>query len=355
MSSLMPMRSVLLCILTGLLLLTGPRGWARDTTNGASLSVANVETKPARDPLSDVLQRAMAAQVAKKFDQALALFEQASSLADRRSRPMSWLTIQFNLCHTLSLKGNKEAAAALARQIVRDCETCFGSGDPLTSEALSHLAFVLKQQGRLAEAEPVYRRNVRLLEAKYGEDHFLVANAVCRHGGLLQNLGRLKEAEDQLRRAFEIAEVTTNSAGDPADHCFYATHLAHCLHAGGKTEEARNLMDSAYELVRQLPDQALNFGGSILRRQAEYYRDIRKLDRAEELARRGLLRLALRADVNRAKFYYYDFVTEVYRSVLRAKSMNEAEIEAAVRQVEQDVAREKATGVPGNVAAEPAS
>ncbi|HYF37477.1 MAG TPA: tetratricopeptide repeat protein [Prosthecobacter sp.] len=298
-------------------------------------ALAAHSSSASRDPLNAAFDKASAAQQAKDFDRALRLFQDAASLADRRSRPMSWLTSQFNICHTLNLKGEKNKAAAVARQIVRDCESSFGSGDPLTSEALTHLAFVLKQHGRLAEAEPVYRRNVRLLEEKYGHDHYLVSKAICSHGSLLLSLGRTAESEAQLRRALAIALDATDASGDPVDLCYFLTHLAYCLHATQQEKEARELMDAAYEIVKNEPDTSLTSGGSILRRQAEFYRDVQELDRAEELARRGLLRLARRHDVNRAKFFYYDLVAEVYRTVLRAKGMNDSQIAATIHAVEE--------------------
>jgi tetratricopeptide (TPR) repeat protein len=290
------------------------------------------------DPFRIAFERASAAQRAKDFDLALQLFREASTLADRRSRPMSWLTTQFNICHTLNLMGNRKQAAAVAEQIVADCEASYGSGDPLTSEALAHLAYVLKQHGRLADAEPVYRRNVALLEEKYGCDHYLVANAICQHGSLLQSMGKLEKAEAQLRRALAIALDATNASGDPADLCLFLTHLGYCLHEANQPGEARELMDMAYDIIQQNGEAVIPSAGSILRRQAEYYRDIHDLARAEDLAYRGLLRLARRHDVNRAKFFYHETVAEIYRTVLRAKGMNESQIASAIDLVEKQAA-----------------
>ena len=289
------------------------------------------------DPFKSLFEQASAAQCSKHFEEALTLFQKAASIADIRSRPMSWLTAEFNACHTLNLQGKNNEAADLARVIVSECETAFGSADPLTSEALTHLAFVLKQHGRLHEAEPVYRRNVQILEDKYGSDHYLVAHAICRHGSLLLSVGRLHEAEDELRRALSIAITTTSTSGDRSDLCYFITHLAYCLRSGEKADEARQLMDLAYSIVQQ--DKDLNkhpLAGSILRRQAEYYRDVQELDRAEELGRQCLTRLARRHDVNRMKFYYNDMVTEVYRSILRAKGLNPAQVTKAVEKIQQE-------------------
>lgn len=291
-----------------------------------------------RDSFMRNFDAAMAAQRQKDFPSALAGFERALAGASLKENSVGWLTIQFNICHTLNLMGRRAQAAARARAVVVDCERVCGSADPATSEALSHLAYVLKQHGRLADAEPVYRRNVEVLEERYGADSYQVAEAVCRHGSLLQSLGRFQDAERQHRRALALA--TTHDVGDPVILAFYITHLAHGLHVSGKNEEAGQLMELAYEVVRQAPDSSIHLGGgSILRKQAEYFRDTHQFDRAEALGRRALARVARRPEVHKVRFFYYDVTLELYRSILRQMGEPEAEIQAAVRQVEALAAR----------------
>lgn len=290
-----------------------------------------------RNSFMRTFDSAVGAQRQKDFQSALAGFERALAGASLRENPMGWLTTQFNICHTLNLMGRRAQAAARARAVVEECERVCGSADPATSEALSHLAFVLKQHGRLADAEPVYRRNVEVLEERYGPDSYQVAEAVCRHGSLLQSLGRFQEAERQHRRALALA--TTHDVGDPVILAFYITHLAHGLHVSGKKLEAGQLMELAYEVVHQVPDSSIHLGGgSILRKQAEYFRDTRQLDRAEELGRRALARVARRPEVHKVRFFYYDVTLELYRSILRQMGEPEAEIQAVVRQVEDEAA-----------------
>ena len=285
--------------------------------------------------------KALAALKARKWEEARALFEDSAAATDPKAHPMSWLAAEFNACHALCLQCRKAEADTLAKQIAVRCESTLGTEDPLTSEALAYLAYVLRQHGHLADAEPVYRRNVQVLEAKYGTEHYLVARAVSKHASLLQSLGKLNEAESLQRRAYAIAQKSGHE--DSPDNCFFLTNLASCLQAAQKTEEAAQLMEKAFALVQSTPDSELTSAGHVLREQAEYYRDQHQLDRAEELGHRALLRLVKRPDINRSRFFHYDIVASVYRSILQAKGRSGAEIDARLHAMEQASTGGKAT------------
>ncbi len=285
--------------------------------------------------------KAMAALKRRSFEEARLLFVAAGEAADINKFPMSWLTAQFNACHAFCLQGRKSEAEALAKEIVARCESTLGGDDRLTSEALGYLAFVLTRYNHLADAEPVYRRNVQVLQSKYGEDHYLVAAAISKHASLLQTLGKVREAEKLQRQALAIMQKV--GADNRADFCYFLTNLAHCLQAAQKTDEAGVLMEQAFDIVQDCTDAELTSAGLVLRKQAEFYRDQRQLDRAEALGHRALLRLAKRPDINRARFFYYDIVADVYRSILQAQGLAGAEIDDRLRHVEGEALAAKTT------------
>ena len=319
--------------------------WARAAAEfrTASNKPGNAERKndPPSDRFEDTFSKAMNALKTRSFEEARILFNAAAENADIKTSPLSWLTAEFNACHALSLQGRKEEAEALAKQIATRCEAALGEEDPITNEALSHLAFVLKHSGHLEKAEPVYRRNLQLLEAKYGQDHYVVATAMCKHASLLQSLGRLAEAEPLQRKAFAVVQKI--SVNERPNVCYFLTNLACCLQAAGKTEEANGLMDKAFAIVSQTSDSDLASAGSILRKQAEFYRDAHQLDRAEALGHRALLRLAKRPDINRARFFYYDVVAEVYRSILSAQGLSESDVDDRCQKIEAQAAAARTT------------
>ena len=285
--------------------------------------------------------RGLSALKARRFEEARLLFQYAARNTDIHLYPLGWLTAQFNACHTLCLQGKNEEAEALARSLAATCEAELGGEDPLTSEALRYLAFVLKHLGHPQDAEPVYRRNVLALETKYGQDHPQVATAMTRHADLLETLGRHKEAELIHRRALAIMNKIGQE--DSSYLCIFLTNLAYCLQAQQLTEEADPLMEKAFAMVQTTDDASLQLAGMILRKQTEFYRERRQFDRAEALGHRALLRLAKRPDINRARFFYYDFVADLYRSVLKARGLNDNDIVSRIQQVEYEASATKTT------------
>lgn len=308
-----------------------------------------VAEAPAREVQADdnrfdgIFARAMSALKSRSFEEARLLFVAAAESTDMKKHPATWQTAEFNACHALFLQGRKTEAEILAKQIAERCEAALGEEDPLTSEALAYFAYVLKQDGHLERAEPVYRRNVRLLEAKYGQDHYLVATAMSKHAGLLQSMGKLEEAEKIQRQAFTAMSKISDE--QHPNFCYFLTNLGYCLEATGKHDEARGLMQKAFEIVQQTNDADLTSAGAILRKQAEYYRDVHELDRAEALGHRALLRLAKRPDINRSRFFHHDMVADVYRSILQARGLSGSEIDDQLRAVETEAATRNTASV----------
>lgn len=302
---------------------------------------AEVAARAEAELVETAFARGLTALKAKRLEEARLLFQYAARNTDIKTYPLGWLTAQFNACHSLCLQGKNEEAEALARQLTTTCEAELGLEDPLTSEALAYLAFVLKHVGHQQDAEPVYRRTVQVLEAKYGQEHPQVAMAMTKHGDLLDMLGRHPEAEVIHRRALAIMEKI--GRGDSSCLCIYLTNLAHCLQARHKTREAEQLMERAFGIAQTTADANLQVAGMILRKQTEFYRDRGQFERAENLGHRALLRLAQRSDINRARFFYYDMVADLYRSVLKARGMNEDDIIGRIHKVEDEANSLKST------------
>lgn len=282
------------------------------------------------------IESALAAMNGGRYEEARILFLQVRKGLDPRTAPMAWLTLSMNACQALSMQGKSGDAEQLARQTTQACEAVLGLEDPLTAEAMAYEAFILKMHGHPASAEPVYRRTVVVLEAKYGRLNPAVVAAQSRHGALLHLLGRQEEAEATQRRALSILQELGNEE-DP-NLCQPLTNLAYCLHTSGKTHEALPLMERALDLVRRHADASITSAGTVLRRQAEFFRDIGRLECAEELGARALVRLARRPEFNRARFYYYDTVTSLYRSILAAEGLMPQEIDARIQALQATAA-----------------
>ncbi len=271
---------------------------------------------------------------AKDYQEALEMFDRAAATTDIRQQSLAWLTAQFQACQTSNLLGQKTGAINRAHEIVKACESHLGMEDTLTSEALSHLAFLLRQNGRLVEAEPVYAKNLAQLEDKHGDDSFFAAYARSRLANLLMSLGRMEEAE-KLHRESLRAVQTNVEVEAKADHCFFITHLGYCLHARSKTDEAAALMNQAYEIMQGADALAFTNAGSTLRRQAEFFRDVRQLDKAKQAGRLCLEWVARKSDADRVRFFYHDSIQQLYRSILDAEGLKANEIDNQVAELEQ--------------------
>lgn len=283
-------------------------------------------------PKASAFSRGLQALEAKDYPLALTEFENAIAGTQIDSTPHSWLTAQYQVCHTLNLLGKRAEAIHRARQIADACENSLGAEDPITSEALAHLAFLLKNNGCLAEAEPVYARNLAMLVDKHGEDSFFAASARTRLADLLMQMGRMDEAENHHRKALAAAQTALGQ--EHADNCYFLTHLAYCLHVGRKKPEAAALMGKAFSIVKtsNVPDLAHHV--SILRRQAEFFRDNHQIDKARMTARLCLELLVARTEAHRSHFFYYGRVKDLYQSILVADGLKPHEIKFHLAEVE---------------------
>ena len=283
--------------------------------------------------------RGLRALESKDYPAALEHFENAVAGSRIDTTPISWLTAQYQVCQTLNLLDRRTDAINRARQVVDACEASLGAEDPITSKSLAHLAFLLKHNGRLAEAEPVYARNLARLVDKHGGDSFFAASARTRLANLLMLMGRMDEAEYHHRQALAAAQMALGQ--EHVDNCFFLTHLGYCLHVSQKKPEATELMNKAFSIVKTSKTPDLTHAGSILRLQAEFFRDIKQLDKARMTGRLCLERLAARDESNRSRFFYYDRVKELYQSILAADGLKPHEIKTHLAEVETQAREER--------------
>jgi tetratricopeptide (TPR) repeat protein len=317
-------------VLTQVLLLAGAD--AADRKSSASLVSLPGLTGGKSPPKDSAFTRGLRALEAKDYLAALEQFENAAAGTRIETTPISWLTIQYQVCHTLNLLGKRAESIDRARQIVDACETSLGAEDPITSEALAYLAFLLKHDGRLAEAEPMYVRNLACLVDKHGADSFFAASARTRLADLLMMMGRMEEAENHHRKALAAAQTALGQ--EHADNCYFLTHLGYCLHVVKKKPEAAELMNKAFNIVQGNDALTLSNAGSLLRRQAEFFRDNKQFDKARMTGRLCLERLAARSEAHRSRFFYYDQVRVLYHSILVADGLKAHEIESHLAEVE---------------------
>jgi Tfp pilus assembly protein PilF len=96
----------------------------------------------------------------------------------------------------------------LYRRALAIDEANYGPDHPNVATDLNNLAGLLRATNRPSEAEPMYRRALAIDEASYGPNHPNVARVLSNLAVLLQNTNRLSEAEPLCRRALTIYEAS---------------------------------------------------------------------------------------------------------------------------------------------------
>ena len=124
----------------------------------------------------------------------------------------------------------------------------FGERDYRLWATLSNLAFVCREQGKLAEAEGLYRRVVELRERYLGPEHAAVAGALNNLAATLHLMGRNAEGDPLLRRALTIAEMAED------DHLIASTlnTLALTLMDLGEAARGEPLLRRALAIFEKL-------------------------------------------------------------------------------------------------------
>lgn len=266
------------------------------------------------------------------YSKAERCFREAVVEFDFESEATGWIDTQLKLSHLLTLQGKHSDAIDLLHQVSGICDGQLGPADPLTIDAYHRLAATLRQGKRFTESEAIYRRNLAHLEARYGRRHLFVAQEASRLAAVLLLEEKKAEAGKLHDRAMEI--VCTSTEGDGPQTCIILTNYAEYLLADHRREEAIATMDRAFAIANATDDCQLASVGSVLRKQAEFYRTVHLLDRAETLGRRAVSRLATRGEWDRSKFYYYGTVKTTYSAILRDRGLDEGEIFAQIRSLE---------------------
>ena len=145
-------------------------------------------------------------------------------------------TALSNLASLLQDTGRMIEAEPLIRRALVIDEGHFGPDHPNVAIQLNNLASLLHDMGRHAEAEPLKRRALSIDETKLGPLHPSVAIRLNNLASLLLDTGRASEAEPLLRRALEIDEE--HYGLDHPEVAYELSNLAAVLYQTSRSTEA---------------------------------------------------------------------------------------------------------------------
>jgi tetratricopeptide (TPR) repeat protein len=194
------------------LLLRAAQGFvARHKPQMAIIALQEAEKLQAASNSGPVRARILAAlggayQRILDWDRAEACFNEALNLDHAAGREEEEADDHAGLGFLYRARDRYTPAELHLRRALEILRERFGQDDPRVAAALTNLARVLRETGRLDEAESELRRALSIAEARFGAESALVGSVLANLGLVLEDQGRLTEAEPLLRRALEIDE-----------------------------------------------------------------------------------------------------------------------------------------------------
>ncbi len=214
------------------------------------------------------------------------LFERALEIRERRLDPGDLKLAESlrSLGVVYVMKHRYEPARDLLERALAIREARLGPEHADVGEVLQRLAQLEATQGRFEAAIPRVERAVAISERHLGPEHPRLVPILGNRARFYLGAGRLEEAEPLVGRVLELAERHLGP-----DHQYTAESLqtvARVHIARGRFGEARPLLARALEIYRANGgDFRVHVAGLCL--QAEVYRELGELGRAEELLDRA--------------------------------------------------------------------
>ncbi len=136
-----------------------------------------------------------------------------------------------------------------ARQELACREEVLGPEDLDISTSLNNLAYLLKEEGHLAEARALYERALTIREAVLGPDHPVVASSLANLASLLEDQGDHEEALRMCERAVTIREQALGR--DHPDLVTSLNNLAVLLRSSGRYDESQTMFERALAICEK--------------------------------------------------------------------------------------------------------
>jgi non-specific serine/threonine protein kinase/serine/threonine-protein kinase len=192
-----------------------------------------------------------------------------------------------NLAFMFTEAGKLAEAEAAHREALAVWRKVPPSDDPGVLQSLDALHKVLTRQGKAAEAEAVAREALAVRRKALGDEHSTRAVALADRAIELLRQERFAEAEPLARECLAIREKTA-----PDDWVTVNTRncLGECLLGQQKYQEAESLLVSAYEglmrLKKELPAHARAYPREAAQRLVQLYEATGRPEKAAEWTRK---------------------------------------------------------------------
>ncbi len=185
------------------------------------------------------------ARVADVLDKAAAELPQATALEPATEAALREAI--GNAYGSLGLYAEADPQLHQARELWRRVQ---GDDGKDTLSCVSHVAWLLRQTGKLDESEALFRQLLAARRRVLGEEHLDTARTRNDLAFVLEAQGKLEEAEDLHRAA--LAGLRQQLGNEALDTLTSMGNLASVLSSEGKLEEAGALMGERLETARRV-------------------------------------------------------------------------------------------------------
>ncbi|XP_042459209.1 uncharacterized protein LOC122042887 isoform X1 [Zingiber officinale] len=180
-----------------------------------------------------------------KFDQAVSLYARGLKIIERKfgiNNPFN-ITPLMGMAKALGLTGRASEAVALYGRAIYILENERGTENEELAVPLSVLGNLLITEGKATDAVSCFKRIVDIYRKVYGETDGRVGMAMCSLAYAMCAKGDVNEAISMYEGGLQIIRDTKYMSVD--DNLFekMRTDLAELLHAAGRVQEGRELLE----------------------------------------------------------------------------------------------------------------
>lgn len=181
-----------------------------------------------------------------QWDEAIAMYEQASQIAEKIGNQDGKVASLCNLASIYSQQQRWEEAQRIYEQCIEINRSLGDRADE--GWLLGNLAIIFANQGEYATAEETYRRSVEIAREignQAGE-----STVIINLGVMYEKQGRLSEAENSYRQSLEIAR----RIGMRQEEWRALSYLAYLRHVQGDLKGGIELRRQAVEVLKKMDD-----------------------------------------------------------------------------------------------------
>ncbi|KAK6135326.1 hypothetical protein DH2020_030914 [Rehmannia glutinosa] len=202
------------------------------------------------EPLLDSILMHMGSMHAKleKFDLSVCFYRRSLQIMERKygTKSSFLCTPLLGMAKVLGTSGRATEAIEMYQQVIKILESSRGEDCKELIVPLCALGNLQVKEGKASDAEYTFNRVVNIYMRSYGENDERVGMAMCSLAKVKCAKGNVNEAIDLYKSAIQILRDSKDVALDDEVMEKMRIDLAELLHAVGRGEEGRALLEECF-------------------------------------------------------------------------------------------------------------